>query len=68
MTKKLMMIAACVAAVSMGNGIAYADDTTDGPDPNGPKCNVSGGDDGQKWEWAPCGWAYGEERGWYRVP
>ena len=26
MTKKLMMVAACAAAVLMGSGVAYADD------------------------------------------
>lgn len=73
MTKKLMMVAACVAAVLMGGGIAHADDPK--PDPpapsppsGGPLCNVMGGDDGTKWELAPCGWAYGEEKGWYQVP
>ena len=69
MTKKLMMVAACVAAVCMGNGIAYADDPKPpAPEPGGPLCNVMGGDDGAKWELAPCGWAYGDEKGWYQVP
>lgn len=74
MTKKLMMVAACAAAVCMGSGVAHADDkdTTPAPAPSppsgGPLCNVMGGDDGTKWELAPCGWAYGEEKGWYQVP
>jgi hypothetical protein len=75
MTKKLMMVAACVAAVGMGSGVAYADDKDPPPAPSspsppsgGPLCNVMGGDDGTKWELAPCGWAYGEEKGWYQVP
>jgi hypothetical protein len=72
MTKKLMMVAACVAAVCMGSGVAYADDPKPPPAPappsGGPLCNVMGGDDGTKWELAPCGWAYGEEKGWYQVP
>jgi hypothetical protein len=68
-TKKLMMVAACAAAVLMGSGVAQADpDPKPAPDPNGPKCNVMGGDDGTKWQLAPCGWAYGEEKGWYQVP
>jgi hypothetical protein len=71
--KKLMMVAACVAAVGMGTGVAYADDTpkpppAPSPPSGGPLCNVMGGDDGQKWELAPCGWAYGDEKGWYQVP
>lgn len=68
MTKKLVMVAACVAAVCMGSGVAHADDTAQGPEPGSPLCNVMGGDDGTKWELAPCGWAYGDEKGWYRVP
>ncbi len=42
MTKKLMMIAACAAAVLMGSGVAQADPAPakPGPDPNGPKCWV----------------------------
>jgi hypothetical protein len=70
--KKLMMVAACLAAVGMGTGVANADDPKPPPAPSppsgGPLCNVMGGDDGQKWELAPCGWAYGEEKGWYQVP
>lgn len=69
MTKTLMMVAACAAAMFIGSGIAQADPSPGpAPDPNGPKCNVMGGDDGTKWEIAPCGWAYGEEKGWYQVP
>jgi hypothetical protein len=74
MTKKLMMVAACVAAVGMGSGVAYADDKNPAPAPapsppsGSPLCNVMGGDDGTKWELAPCGWAYGDEKGWYQVP
>ncbi|WIM88676.1 hypothetical protein PT015_04045 [Candidatus Mycobacterium wuenschmannii] len=74
MTKKLMMVAACVAALGMGSGVAHADDNdpapaqADSPPSGGPLCNVMGGDDGTKWEYAPCGWAYGDEKGWYRVP
>jgi hypothetical protein len=75
MTKKLLMLAACVAALGMGSGVAYADDdptpSTDSkpaPQAGSPLCNVMGGDDGTKWELAPCGWAYGEEKGWYQVP
>jgi hypothetical protein len=68
MTTKLMMVAACAAAVVMGSGIARADDPTPAPQPGSPLCNVMGGDDGSKWELAPCGWAYGEQKGWYQVP
>jgi hypothetical protein len=74
MTKKLMMLAACVAALGMGSGVAHADDPKPSDDPKpapqagSPLCNVMGGDDGTKWELAPCGWAYGEEKGWYQVP
>jgi hypothetical protein len=73
MFKKLTMVAACVAAVLMGSGIAYADDkdpATPAPAPpsGSPLCSVMGGDDGSKWELAPCGWAYGENKGWYQVP
>ena len=70
--KKLMIAATCATAVVMGAGVAHADDpTTDpkpGPQAGSPMCNVQGGDDGTKWGWAPCGWAYGEEKGWYQVP
>jgi len=75
MLKKLIMVAACAAVVGMGSGVAYADDDkdpkptpADSPPSGGPLCSVMGGDDGTKWELAPCGWAYGEEKGWYRVP
>ena len=68
MTKKLMMVAACAAGVLMGSGIAHADDPKPAPQPGSPLCSVMGGDDGAKWELAPCGWAYGEEKGWYQVP
>lgn len=75
MTKKLMMLAACAAAFGMSSGVAYADDDPNPPvDPKpapqagSPLCNVMGGDDGTKWELAPCGWAYGDEKGWYQVP
>jgi hypothetical protein len=64
-TKKLMMVAACAAAVLIGSGVAHADPAP-APEPNGPKC----------WVWAkdghlqltPCGWAYTDEAGWYQVP
>lgn len=74
MTKKLVMVAACAAAALMGSGIAHADDPNPPADPKpapqagSPLCNVMGGDDGTKWELAPCGWAYGEEKDWYQVP
>ncbi len=73
MTKRLMMVAACAAALLMGSGIAHADDPPPAdpkpaPQAGSPLCNVMGGDDGTKWELAPCGWAYGEEKGWYQVP
>jgi hypothetical protein len=74
MTKKLMMVAACMTAVWLGSGVAYADDNDSGPAPapsppsGGPLCNVMGGDDGTKWQLAPCGWAYGDNKGWYQVP
>jgi hypothetical protein len=68
MTKKLMMVAACAATVVLGSGIAHADPAP-APDPNGPKCDIwNGGDDGTKWERVPCGWAYGQEKGWYQLP
>ncbi len=73
MTRKLVMVAACAVAAFLGSGIAHAAPDPDpspapAPEPGGPLCNVMGGDDGTKWELAPCGWAYGEERGWYQVP
>lgn len=79
MTRKLTIAAACALAALLSSGVAQADpdpspspDPTpaaaDAPEPHSPLCNVMGGDDGTKWELAPCGWAYGDERGWYRVP
>ena len=66
MTKKLMMVAACTAAVLMGSGVAQADPAKPGPDPNGPKCWVI--NDEQHAQLTPCGWAYSEGTGWYEVP
>jgi hypothetical protein len=72
-----MIVAGCTAVALLGSGVAHADPepspspapaSVDGTEPGGPLCNVMGGDDGTKWELAPCGWAYGDERGWYRVP
>jgi hypothetical protein len=72
-----MIVAGCAAAALLASGVAHADPessptpdpaSVDGPQPGGPLCNVMGGDDGTKWELTPCGWAYGDERGWYRVP
>lgn len=69
MIKNLVMVAACAAAVLTGSGIAQADpDPAPAPQPGGPLCHVMGGDDGSKWELAPCGWAYGDEKGWYQIP
>jgi hypothetical protein len=70
MTKKLMLVAACAATVLLGGGIAHANpEPSPVPDPNGPKCNIlNGGDDGDKWELVPCGWAYGDQKGWYQLP
>jgi hypothetical protein len=66
-TKKLMMVAACAAAVLMGSGVAQADpDTKPAPDPNGPKCWVTN-DEGHQ-QLTPCGWAYSDGTGWYEVP
>ena len=65
MTKKLMLLAACAATVLLGSGVAQADPA---PDPNGPKCAINnGGDDGNKFQYVPCGWAYGDNRGWYQT-
>lgn len=70
MKRKLILAAASAAIGLMGTGIAHADPgSADAPDPNGPKCDIwNGGDDGTKWERVPCGWAYGQEKGWYRLP
>ena len=70
MTKKLMLLAACAATVLLGSGVAQADPTpAPGPDPNEPKCAINnGGDNGDKFQITPCGWAYGDERGWYKIP
>lgn len=69
MTKKLMMVAACAAAVLMGSGVAQADPApapAPGPEPNGPKCWVTN-DEGHQ-QLTPCGWAYSDGSGWYHVP
>ncbi len=71
MTKKLMMVATCAAAVLLGSGIAQADPApapAPAPDlePNGPKCWV-GNDEGHQ-QLTPCGWAYSDHSGWYQVP
>jgi hypothetical protein len=73
-----MIVLAGAAAALLGSGVAQADPApspspdppavADAPQPGSPLCNVMGGDDGTKWELAPCGWAYGDERGWYHVP
>jgi hypothetical protein len=71
MKEKLVFAAACLATALMTSGIAQADPApAPGPDPNGPKCDIwNGGDNGDKWEHlVPCGWAYGEEKGWYQLP
>ena len=70
MTKNLMIAAMCSASLFMGVGVAHADpDPAPAPDPKGPKCDIwNGGDDGATWERVPCGWAYGEEKGWYQLP
>jgi hypothetical protein len=64
-TKKLMMVAACAAAMLMGSGVAQADDKP-APDPNGPKCWVDN-NEGHR-QLTPCGWAYSDSSGWYEVP
>jgi hypothetical protein len=70
MTKKLMLLAACAATVLLGSGVAQADPApAPGPDPKGPKCTIfNGGDDHDKFEIVPCGWAYGDNMGWYPNP
>ena len=69
MLKKLVIVAACAATTLLSAGVAAADPApAPGPDPNGPKCTVYGGDDGTKFQYTPCGWAYGDQRGWYQVP
>jgi hypothetical protein len=70
MKRKLVIAAACLATALMTGGIAQADpEPAPAPDPNGPKCDIwNGGDNGDKWERVPCGWAYGEEKGWYQLP
>jgi hypothetical protein len=67
--KKLVFVAACAATVLLGTGVASADPApAPGPDPNAPKCPGYGGDDGTKFQYTPCGWRYGDERGWYQSP
>jgi hypothetical protein len=67
--KNLVIVAACLATVLLGTGIASADpDPAPGPDQNGPKCAGYGGDDGTVFQYTPCGWHYGDERGWYQSP
>ena len=66
MTKKLMMVAACAAAMLMGSGVAQADPDKPAPDPNGPKCWVTNNEGHQ--QLTPCGWAYSDHTGWYQVP
>ncbi|HEY2085847.1 MAG TPA: hypothetical protein VGH54_07450 [Mycobacterium sp.] len=69
MKRKLVIAAACLATALMTGGIAKADPEAPAPDPNGPKCDIwNGGDDGNKWERVPCGWAYGDQKGWYQLP
>jgi hypothetical protein len=73
MKRKLVIAAACLATALMTGGIAQADPEpapAPGPDPNGPKCDIlNGGDNGDKWEHlVPCGWAYGDQKGWYQLP
>jgi hypothetical protein len=66
-TKKLMMVAACAAAVLLGSGVAQADpEPKPGPEPNGPKCWVTNNEEHQ--QLTPCGWAYSDSAGWYQVP
>jgi hypothetical protein len=67
--KKLVIAAFCAATALLGTGVATADPApAPGPDPKGPKCAGYGGDDGTKFQVTPCGWRYGDERGWYQVP
>lgn len=70
--KKLVLVAACAASVlQLGIGVASADPTpapAPGPAPNSPMCPGYGGDDGTKFQYTPCGWRYGDERGWYQSP
>ena len=69
--KKLVLAGACAATVLMGTGVANADPTpapAPGPAPNSPLCAGYGGDDGQTFQYTPCGWRYGSERGWYESP
>jgi hypothetical protein len=72
--KKLVIAAACAAMGLLGGGLAHADPAPaptpvgDGPDPNGPKCAGYGGDDGTVFQYTPCGWRYGDQRGWYQAP
>jgi hypothetical protein len=71
MKRKLVIAAACLATALMTGGIAQADpDSAPAPEPNGPKCDIlNGGDNGDKWEHlVPCGWAYGDQKGWYQLP
>jgi hypothetical protein len=65
MTKKLMMVAACLTTVLLGSGVAQAAPPP-APDPDGPKCWVTS-DDGHN-QLTPCGWAYSAASGWYQVP
>jgi hypothetical protein len=71
MLKKLVLVSASAAALLLGSGVAQADPAAPAgpaPDPNGPKCAINnGGDDGNKFQYVPCGWAYGDNRGWYQT-
>jgi hypothetical protein len=68
MTNKLIFAALSSASLFMGIGIAHAEPAGPAPDPNSPKCAINnGGDDGNKFQYVPCGWAYGDNRGWYQT-
>jgi hypothetical protein len=67
--KKFVVAAFCAATALLGTGVASADPApAPGPDPKAPKCAGYGGDDGTKFQVTPCGWRYGDSRGWYQVP
>jgi len=65
MTKTLMVVAASVATLLLGSGVAQADPAP-APEPNGPKCWVDN-NEGHR-QLTPCGWAYSDGSGWYQVP
>jgi uncharacterized membrane protein len=67
MKKKLMIVAACAAALLSSSGVALADPGAPAPDPNGPKCWGSTDAGNAHWGYLPCGWTYSDSGGWQQV-